>query len=204
MRVKMHLGILILFLTFLGVANQQQSMVVNQELVLHFTDVETSSHEAQSTISIVKNRLESLGVDNIQVKNKDQGKLIITYYSNVDVENIKRILSEEANLKLKYPLQDQRHSSDDENANYNFDIYEIQNNNHLDSGFDGCVLADNSENDRYFDPTTFFTSTGLNVRSEDNKLKVTYKIWRTIEMSLDCPLYTFPEVRAGPISIGNS
>jgi len=103
MNVKPHIYIFILILTFLGVASQQQESVVNQELVLHFEDVQITSQEAQSTISTVKDELELLGVDNIQVKSENQGKLIITYYSHVDVVSLKKILSEKQNLKLQYP-----------------------------------------------------------------------------------------------------
>jgi hypothetical protein len=66
-KVKLHIGFLILILTFLGVASQQQT-VANQEIILQFTDVDVSSNEAQNTIAIVKLQLQDIGADNIQVK----------------------------------------------------------------------------------------------------------------------------------------
>lgn len=199
MNVKPHIFIFILILTFLGVASQQQESVVNQELVLNFEDVQITSQEAQSTISTVKDELELLGVDNIQVKSENQGKLIITYYSHVDVVSLKKILSEKQNLKLQYPQDNQQIPSGDKQIGYDFDIYEINNGYDLDSGFDRCILVEKSQNERYIDPNTFLTTTIINVRN-DNTLKETLHIWKYIEASISNLSYAFPEVRAGPFA----
>ena len=199
MNVKPHIYIFILILTFLGVASQQQESVVNQELVLHFEDVLITSQEAQSTISTVKDELELLGVDNIQVKSENQGKLIITYYSHVDVVSLKKILSEKQNLKLQYPQDNQQIPSGDKQIGYDFDIYEINNGYDLDSSFDRCILVEKSHSERYIDPNTFLTTTIINVRN-DNTLKETLHIWKYIETSISNLSYAFPEVRAGPFA----
>lgn len=199
MNVKPHIYIFILILTFLGVASQQQESVVNQELVLHFADVKITSQEAQNTISTVKDELELLGIDNIQVKSENQDKLIITYYSNVDVASLKKILSEKKHLKLQYPQDNQQVPSGNNQIGYDFDIYEINNSHDLDSGFDNCILVEKSQNERYIDPNTFLTATIMNVR-KDNTLKETLHIWKYIETSISNLSYAFPEVRAGPFA----
>ena len=57
MRLNKYIGILILIVTFFGVASQQQTTVANQEIVLQFTDIQASSQEAQNTLEIVKKQL---------------------------------------------------------------------------------------------------------------------------------------------------
>ena len=115
-KVKLHIGFLILILTFLGVASQQQT-VANQEIILQFTDVDVSSNEAQNTIAIVKLQLQDIGADNIQVKKEDNGKLKITYYSDANVASVKETLSKEEKLKLDFTYHNdnngQQHSSND-------------------------------------------------------------------------------------------
>jgi len=208
-KVKLHIGILILILTFFGVASQQQISVANQEIVLQFTEIEVTSQEAQNTIAIVKKHLQDLGVDNIQVKKEKNGKLKISYYSESDVASIKNTLSKEKKLEFCYTSNNedkghQEHSSDDSPTNFNFDIYEIQNANDSDFGLDGIVLEKKSENDRYYDPNVFFPSNVIDVKKDDRILKVSYKVWRNIGALIDNTSYIIPEVRAGPDTEGNS
>ncbi|WP_223033053.1 hypothetical protein [Hanstruepera marina] len=205
MKTRLHIYIVILILTFVGIVSQQQTANANQELVLHFTNIDSSSLEAKKTISIVKRQLQDLGVDNIQVKHENQGKLVITYYSHVDVASVKQILSTEKRLHLNYPQKKPVEEDPDgsKQVNYNLDIFEIQTGNDYNPGFDGCIVIEKTESDRYYDPNTFYASSVLNNQNEESLLQVSFKIWKTIGASLDNTSYTIPEVRAGPNKFGN-
>lgn len=207
MRTKIHIGILILVLTCLGVVSQQQTQKANQEIVFHFTNIEASSNEAQNTISVVKEQLYEIGVSNIKVSHQDNGKLKISYYSDVDVANVKAELFNKMKLDLDYVFEHEEnnanHSSGEDSPNFNLDIYEIQNTQQSNSGFDGCVLVKKSEFDRYYDPNTFFAFSTLQVRNDNNSEKVALKVWGYVENRISNPFNIFPEVRAGPKTFGN-
>ncbi|WP_250432890.1 hypothetical protein [Hanstruepera flava] len=206
MKTRLHIYILILFLTFVGVVSQQQTANANQELVLHFTNIDSNSLEARNTISIVKNQLSDLGVDNIQVKHENQGKLVITYYSHVDVASVREVLSKEKRLHLNYPEKKPVEEDSDGNkqGNYNLDIFEIQTGNDYNSGFDGCIVIKKTESDRYYDPNSLYASSVLNNQNEEFLIQVSFKKWSAISISIDNNSYVIPEVRAGPNRIGNS
>ncbi len=208
MKVKLHIGVLILILTVLGVASQQQIPVANQEIVLQFTDIEVTSAEAQNALSIVKNQLLDLGVDDIKIKKEESGKLRITYYSDVNVALVKETLSKEKRIQFNYASnkkeEGQEHSSDGEVINYDIIIYEIQNTHDTNLVFNGYVLETKSENDRVFEPNVFLPTRIIDVGEDDSIAKITFKIWRNVDHSRDNPSYIFPEVRAGPQLIKTS
>lgn len=205
MKQKMHLYLIILALTVLGVASQQQTTVANQELVLHFTHIEASSQEAEHTITQLQDQLLELGVKNIQVKNDERGKLIIRYYSDLDVSSIRQTLVEESILNLNFPENDfplnENLPLDNDVAGYNLDIFEIQNGSDSSSGFDGCIVIKKLESDRYYDPNTLYSFYCVQNKNENLTTEVSLKIWRNIQSSIDNVLYVIPEVRAGPNTI---
>lgn len=202
MKQKMHLYLIILALTVFGVASIQQSTIANQELVLHFTHVEATSLEAETTISQLKNQLLELGVENIQVKSNQSGKLTIRYFSDLDVSTIRQSLAEENISNIDLPEshlpQSEELPNDNEVASYNLDIFEIQNGSDSTSGFDGCIVVKKSESDRYYDPNTFYAFGNIQNKNENSKTEVSLKIWSNIQSSIDNVLYVIPEVRAGP------
>jgi len=202
MHIKWQYYLLILTLVILGVASQQQYKLANQELVLHFSDIKSTSIEAQHTISIVKNKLGELGVDNIQVKNADNGTFKITYYSAVEASRVKSILSKEKTLKLNYPIEHKNGlPSEKDNPRYGFDVYEIQNLNNLDTGFDGCILVEKSDRDRFFEPNLYSYSAVFGLINENYLYSINRENWKPIEFSIENSSYIFPEVRAGPLNI---
>jgi hypothetical protein len=207
MRLNKYIGILILIVTFFGVASQQQTTVANQEIVLQFTDIQASSQEAQNTLEIVKKQLQDLGVNDIKIK-EEAGNLKITYYSDVNVTNVKEILSKGRTIIVDYafnmPDEEGNTPSKNQSIDYNIDIYEIQNNNNIDLGLEGCVLENTLENHRYYDPNIYAPSLVIDTQKDDFIVKVSYRVWRHIEISTDNHSYIIPEVRAGPHAIRNS
>ena len=202
MNTRRYIGALIIVLTFLGVVYQQQNTLPNQEIVLQFTDVVLASDEAQSTIAIVKKQLQDIGVDNIQVKEGENGTLKITYHSLTDVSSVRRTLSEDNRLDLNSNSHNNSTLPLNENSiSYNLDVYEIQNGTDADWNLvENSVLKVNSENDRFFNPNVFISAIAIDAKVKDATVNVTYKVHRNIAIAIDNTSHNIPEVRAGPIA----
>jgi len=199
------ISVLIFSLTLFGVVSQQQILVPNQEIVLQFEDVDLTSKQTENTVAIVKQQLQNLGAENIQVLSLENGKLKITYFSDSEVASIKETFSEENNLVLHLTSQSQEEDSssfpfEESNINYNLDVYEIQNGQDSEWGFDGAIgLELEPKSDRFLDPNNL-SNKHIGCQYEDYLIQVAYKIRREITIQISDPLHTIPEVRAGPIS----
>ena len=201
MKVKWYFSVLIVFLTLLGIC-QEQNSVPNQEIVLQFTDDEVTNEEAQNTIAIIKEQLQTLGINDIQVGEQEDGRLKITYYSDANVASIKKILSKGKRIELGYTSynQDEKDGNlpSNKNSNYNFDVYEIQSTD-LTLGFDGkYVLEIKQEYERFSNPNVYSFEGEINVTERCKIVKVAYRVNRNIAIAIDNTLNTIPEVRAGP------
>ncbi len=206
MKKKWYFRILITALALLVVV-QQQTVVPNQEIVLEFVDIEITSLEAQNAITIVRKQLESIGVEHTRIsKGLKNGKLKIAYYSDANVESIKKILSEEQNVALDHISYDQNEDSDQfplnkNSKDYNLDVYEIQKGTDLGSDFNGIsVLEVNQEQDWYSGANVYSFVTGININNIDRLEKVAQKVNASIAIAIDNTSHKIPEVRAGPIS----
>lgn len=205
MNSRRYIGALIIVLTFLGVVYQQQNTFPNQEIILQFTDVKVTSAETKSTIDVVKNQLQYLGANNIQVKETKEGTLKITYYSDTNVTNIRRTLSEKCDLVLDYSLNNKNneHSNlpiENNSISYNLNVYEIQKGNDADWNLvANNVLELKSDNERFFNPNFFMSYPNINDR-EERVIKVALRINKNIALAIDNTSYNIPNVRAGPAS----
>lgn len=201
MNVRRYISALIIILTLLGFSQLQMS-VPNQEIVMQFTDDEVSSDDAQNAIAIVKDHLQTVGVDNIHVIAVGDGSLKITYYSDIDVADIKDILSKEDNLKLGYTSIDNESSklpSDEESNSYNFDVYEIQKPSDTEWDFEGTLILElKPDGDRFSNPKVFTSVKEIKVK--ETIVKVAYKVHYNIAIAIDNTSYKIPEVRAGPLA----
>jgi len=205
MKAKWYLSTLIVVLALFGV-NQHQTSLPNQEIVLQFADLEVTSHEAQITIVNVKERLQSLGADNIQVRKGTEGKLKITYYSDSDVASIKKVLSKTNSGDLGFPdlhLDEESNDfpSNDNSNSYDLEVYEIQNDSDADWDLEGITVVElKSENHRIFNPNVYAAVQCTDARGRI--VKVAFKIHTHIATAIDTTSGKIPEVRAGPFSLG--
>ena len=202
--MRWYISTLIIFLTFLGVVNQQQISEPNQEIVLQFTNTEVTSHDTQYTIAHIKKQLEDLGVNHIQVTEKEKGQLVISYYSDVDVASIKKTLSKQERLALNNSNKNEDHSNsdfplDEHSKSYNLDIYEIQKDTASGWDLNGTSITElKSEVNRFSNPNLY----AFINQSEDEKTieKVAYKTHYNIAIAIDNISHKIPEVRAGPLA----
>tara|TARA_R110002049_G_scaffold41385_3_gene124673 strand:- start:16228 stop:16932 length:705 start_codon:yes stop_codon:yes gene_type:complete len=201
---KWYVITFLVVLSVLGFVSQEQIAIPNQEIVLQFTDVEITSQDAQSTIAVVKRQLQNLGADNIQVKESNNGKLKITYYSSTDISIIKDTFSKDEIVDVDYTSQNQNKKTEGfpsgkNSITYNLDVYEIENEADSDWDFNGIsVIEFDSKSDRFFDPNPYFTGSNIGFRIKNNSVKVAYTIHYRIAIVLDKASKSIPEVRAGP------
>lgn len=207
MKAKWYFSTLVIALTLLGVCQEQVS-VANQEIVMEFVYDEVTSGDVQDAIAVVKKQLHTLGIYNIQVGEKEDGRLKITYYSDVNVASIKKLLSKEKKINLDYTSynQDEEHSElpTNENKNsYNLDVYEIQQDTDGESDLNGIYVVElKHEYDRFSNPNFYIGK--IDVSEEDRIVKIAYKVRRHIAIAMDDMSHYVPDVRAGPRAYKNS
>lgn len=201
MNVKRYFSALVIILTLFGLGQQQVS-IPNQEIVVQFTDDEVTSNDTHNAIEIVKNQLQSIGANNIHVIQEENGKLKITYYSDIDIAGIKDLLSQEESLKLGYASNNDESSrlpSNDGSNSYNFDVFEIQKPSNSEWDFEGTLVLElKPDGDRFFHPKVFASIDEVDV--EIDITSVAYKLNSNIAIAIDNTSYKIPEVRAGPLA----
>ncbi|MHA7059980.1 hypothetical protein ACWGOQ_0022325 [Aquimarina sp. M1] len=185
---------------------QQQTVVPNQEIVLEFTDVSVTPLEAQNAITVVKKQLESIGVKNTRIsKELYNGKLTIAYYSDADIESIKKILSVEHQIVLDHVLFDQQDTDkksplDSDSSHYNVDVYKIQKHTDTDADFNGIYVLEIKQKQDRASGFYGYSSITVNTNHLDSLTKLSQKVNGAIAIAIDNTSYKIPEVRAGPIS----
>ena len=186
-----------------GVVSQQQVVSANQEMVLQFQDADLTSHQTERTLAIVKEQLEHLGAENIQVLSLDNGTLKITYFSDAHVSRIKQTFTDATSLDGILKSKENQSSTvpfEDVNVAYHLDVFEIQNGQDSGWGFDGAIgLEFEPKSDRFLDPNTI-SSACTAYQYQDYLIQVAYKVRKHIAIQISEPLHKIPEVRAGPIS----
>ncbi|WP_299229644.1 hypothetical protein [uncultured Psychroserpens sp.] len=210
MKSRWYISTLIITLALLGgIANQQQSTLPNQQIVLQFTTGQITLDEAQHAIAEVKQQLKLVGVDDVEVDEYLDGQLIIRYYSDTDVASIKKILSNQIALGLS-DLSNQNTDipddfpSEEKSIAYNVDVYEIQNEQGSTSDIAGKLgLEQKAENNRFSNPNQYFTNKDAIVEDLNALEQGVGKFRKRIEITIDNNSYKIPEVRAGPNSNSN-
>ena len=203
MKAKWCISALIFILTVIGVTNWQQVPVANQEIVLQFTNAEVSSQESQHTIAIIKKQLQTIGISNIQVKEQENGSLKITYYSETDVANIKKILSEEKDLAFGFIASNDdeipvKSPSKDNPKAYNLDIFEIHTHD-TDAGFNGkFAIIFKQDNNRFLFLTPSISSNKIDFKLEAFPIKKSFNFYLNTAILFENASHKIPEVRAGP------
>lgn len=201
---KWYISTLIIILSLLGgVVSQQQITIPNQEIILQFTNTDVTPEDTQNTIAIVKKQLQNIGVSNIQVNKKENGKLKITYYSNIDVASIKETFLKEKNINLDLAFNSENKKPsktpfDENTISYKLDVFEIQNSNDANWNLNGIsVIELKSETNRFSNPNIYaFLNT---IEINESYEKVAYATYFNSAETIYNTSHKIPEVRAGPL-----
>ena len=198
MLIKKYIGFLAVVCVVLGISNQIQSSIPNQEIVLEFTNVKVTTTDTQTAISAVKQRLRELGAENIQVNENRLGELKIIYHSESDIALIKKALGDDSEIDLDKPSSN---IPSDKDLSYNIHISEIGNSNDSDWNLEGTyVLEFKPSSQRFFVPITFLSVIDTDENNSSSKFGLAYKIQNNCALTINAPFYKIPEVRAGPLS----
>ncbi|MBF4984763.1 hypothetical protein FNJ87_10590, partial [Nonlabens mediterrranea] len=95
MSFKWYIGIFIGLISIF-VVQQQESLVPNQEIVLHFNNDAISTEDVQCSLSLLTNQLTDAGVVDIKTVLQPGGVYKISYHSDLSVTSIKNHLDVDA------------------------------------------------------------------------------------------------------------
>ncbi|MBV7269960.1 hypothetical protein [Winogradskyella luteola] len=199
MKTKLHFGILIILMAFLG-RYLESSVVHNQQIVVQFSDLQITESESQKTIEAIQLKLQTIGVKDIQVGQDQNGQLKITYYSETDIQYIKGVLSDDESIEFAYNANGD-HSDEfpeqQSTKDYELNISEINNTNTWN--FETVEIVDlNHKSDRFSNLNDYNTNAQINLKSLGNLIKVCVAYNNSIALAIDNQSYKIPEVRAGP------
>ena len=203
MKSRFHIGIFVVVLTLLGVFSGQQEVAPNQEIVLQFSDVEVTSSETEHAVASVAKQLEGLGVQAYQISEQEEGKIVISYYSEIDVVRIKSLLSKEQGVVLGLSTSNQNQDNSDfptqnQAITYNLDVYEIQSSIDLEPNLNGSLVDLYSYSDQLLNPIVYSSNTYLDESGKNTREQIAYNVYKGIATAINNIPYVIPEVRAGP------
>lgn len=198
MNSKWYISTLFLIIAYFGVFHEQVS-VPNQEIVLEFVDTQINKTDVKSTIADVKERLLKVGVSNIKIQETKNGALKISYYSLVDIDNIKDVLFEENKLVSNKSSKNKEEKNT--SSNYSIDIYELTNETDSLNLNDKFVFEIKNSSDRFTSNNTYASLKNLEDYKANQLYKTAFKISKKDPFSKDHTSYKEPEVRAGPYNL---
>lgn len=201
MFAKHYISLLIVVVSLLGIASQEQAEVPNQEIVVQFSSTNVTAQEVDVIISSIKEQLRELGVEEVHVNKNNLGELKITYHSNTDVSSIKNKLAKADSLTVDLNKKSDNTSNPQSNrdiVSYNLDIYEIQDKS-ATWDLNGIHVANfDAKSDHSFNPSTNLLTPAVAFNNAGSAARETYKVLRNLTLSINEIPYKIPEVRAGP------
>ena len=171
----------------------------NQEIVLQFSSVEVSSNEAQLTIANVKEQLDIIGVSKVDIREEANGRLVISYYSDTTIANVKDVLS--AEIAIDYASNEDNNSEFPTEHTYNLDVFEITKSSDTGFGSSGKLIFELKQDfDRFSNPNVFVYASEVTSTKKNVEVLVAYKQNKTIAVAINNIPHKIPEGRAGPVS----
>ena len=201
MKAKLYIVALVLALSCVGIF-QNKISAPNQEILLQFNSENVSEEQSQLAIAKIELQLKSFGVDDVHVSQQKDGHLKISYYSSVDIESIKKSLSESEDYAFDYTSKQNDKLPKNDSKDYNLDIYEIHKSSNGNNGAAGKALwIAKQDYDRFLNPNISFSSFFASVENVDCYVRKTVIANRSVAIVTENSSHIIPEVRAGPVSI---
>ncbi len=195
MKAKWYISTLFLIFLYFG-AYQEQVSSPNQEIVLEFVDTKINNEDIESTIADIKEKLQNIGVSNINIKKSENGTLKIAYYSAVHIDNIKKELVAENSFVLNQNSDKKEQNKG--SFNYNIDIYEITNESEISNLDFKYVLEVKYNSDRFTTHNYYAFLKKFEQSNINQRYKTAFKSNKSNIFIEDKSSYKEPEVRAGP------
>ncbi|SDS75402.1 hypothetical protein [Winogradskyella sediminis] len=202
MKTKLHFGLIVILLAFLGTYLEQNTLP-NQQIVIQFSDTDISTEDTENAIESIQNKLHSIGVTRIQIGHSKDGQLRILYHSNTDVGYIQKALYNVEELNIAYNAG-QPNSEDfpepKDQKDYELNISEIKSNTNINWDFERTQIVEvNQKTDRWlFSKTYSFGGCLQNIeRYYDQNVAILISNHARLVIDNICDI--IPEVRAGPL-----
>ena len=202
MQTKWYLRSFLILVVLVGLTLEQIAQP-NQQIVVEFAGDSISLSNAQKTLAAVTNKLQAIGAKSIKVKQSANGVLTISYYSTIDTEAVKGMLSSN---KEVFEGVASNHSSPknqappfDTSSVYKLDVYEIQQQYDIKPDLNGLVLTFEGKTHRYFIAKVYGAIGGNQIAQQNKITTVSLIAQGAVSLLLTEFSYKIPQVRAGPI-----
>ncbi len=194
----------IIALAILGLGLGNASLP-NQEIVVQFQAGSVSEAQAKTAVAQITDQLSLLGISNFQISELWNGRVKVSYYSDVDIAVVKGLFSKDKKLCLgetgsqreKDPLKAPPQVPD---YVYHVQVVKIHTDLGQNLGLQGVPISLKSAKDQYLKPLLSFCRTendsGLPIEAETRA----GKSYGAFAVYFDTSSYKIPEVRAGPLA----
>ena len=202
MQTKWYLRSFVILVVLVGLTLEQIAQP-NQQIVVEFAGDSISLYNAQNTIAAVTNKLYDIGAKSIKVKQSANGVLTISYYSTIDTEAVKGMLSSNKEV-LEGVASDSSSPKNqappfDTSSVYKLDVYEIQQQYDIKPDLNGLVLTFEGKTHRYFIAKVYGAIGGNQIAQQNKITTVSLIAQGAVSLLLTEFSYKIPQVRAGPI-----
>lgn len=197
-------SVCIVVLACLGV-NLKQHASPNQEIELQFQSNRVSSSEAYLAITHIKQKLQSIGIEDIQVVAVPGEPIKITYFSTIDVSFVKGLFTVKDDLIIDFtsPFQEKTpfdHPFSKEQAPYELQISEISKESSNDLGLNGVLIDIKYLRDQYLNHFVYGIVSVSNFSVKNSIETKINNLHYSSVVIIENTSYKIPEVRAGPLS----
>jgi hypothetical protein len=202
MQTKWYLRSFVILVVLIGLTLEQIAQP-NQQIVVEFAGDSISLSNAQNTIAAVTNKLQAIGAKSIKVKQGANGVLTISYYSTIDTEAVKGMLSSNKEVLEGVASNDSSPKNQappfDTSSVYKLDVYEIQQQYNIKPDLNGLVLTFEGKTHRYFIAKVYGAIGGNQIAQQNKITTVSFIAQGAVSLVLTDFSYKIPQVRAGPI-----
>ena len=202
MQTKWYLRTFVILVVLIGLTLEQIAQP-NQQIVVEFAGDSISLSNAQNTIAAVTNKLHDIGAKSIKVKQGANGVLTISYYSTIDTEAVKGMLSSNKEVLEGVASNDSSPKNQappfDTSSVYKLDVYEIQQQYDIKPDLNGLVLTFEGKTHRYFIAKVYGAIGGNQIAQQNKITTVSFIAQGAVSLVLTDFSYKIPQVRAGPI-----
>ncbi|MDC0097839.1 hypothetical protein OAI37_04265 [Flavobacteriaceae bacterium] len=202
MQTKWYLRSFVILVVLIGLTLEQIAQP-NQQIVVEFAGDSISLSNAQNTIAAVTNKLQAIGAKSIKVKQGANGVLTISYYSTIDTEAVKGMLSSNNEVLEGVASNDSFPKNQappfDTSSVYKLDVYEIQQQYDIKPDLNGLVLTFEGKTHRYFIAKVYGAIGGNQIAQQNKITTVSFIAQGAVSLVLTDFSYKIPQVRAGPI-----
>ena len=202
MQTKWYLRSFLILVVLVGLTLEQIAQP-NQQIVVEFAGDNISLSNAQKTLAAVTNKLQAIGAKSIKVKQGANGVLTISYYSTIDTEAVKGMLSSNKEVLEGVASNDSSPKNQappfDTSSVYKLDVYEIQQQYDIKPDLNGLVLTFEGKTHRYFIAKVYGAIGGNQIAQQNKITTVSLIAQGAVSLLLTEFSYKIPQVRAGPI-----